>query len=370
MLSILDRYFLRELAYGVIATAVVLLVIFAGGAFATVLQKVANGSIQPSVMFEVLGLQMVDLLSTLLPMSAFLGTLIALGRMYRESEMHVLASSGMGPSGMLRPVAILTVVATIVVGTVALWLGPLSARTADQVIAAANKSVIAAGLDAGRFTELPGKGGIIFVDTLSRDGTVLGKTFLASDHADDAGNVQVRVVNAKSGRMYQESDGQSRFLALYDGWQFEIPLGGDNWRRMRYERNDASLSNITDDDSDSDPAHESTTADLFKAHDAESLGELVSRFAAPVSTLVLMMMVLPMSRQAPRDARYGRLLVAVLAYFLYVIWQLIARAQIIKEHLHTSIPIWALHVIVFLVAAWFFRRQNSPRRVVARGAAA
>ncbi|MDQ0011424.1 lipopolysaccharide export system permease protein [Luteibacter jiangsuensis] len=363
MLSILDRYFLRELAYGVLATAIVLLVIFAGGAFATVLQKVANGSIQPSVMFEVLGLQMVDLLSTLLPMSAFLGTLIALGRMYRESEMHVLASSGMGPRGMLRPVTLLAVLSTIVVGLVSLWLGPLSARTADQVIAAANKSVIAAGLDAGRFTELPGKGGIIFVDTLSRDGTVLGKTFLATDRTDSEGRPQVRVISAKSGRMYQESDGQNRFLALYDGWQFEIPLAADNWRRMKYERNDASLSSISDDDDDTDPAHESATTDLFKDITPENLGELVSRFAAPVSTLVLMMMVLPMSRQAPRDARYGRLLIAVLAYFLYVVWQLIARAQIIKGHLHTSAPIWILHAIVFGVAAWYFWRQNSARRV-------
>lgn len=363
MLSILDRYFLRELAFGVIATAVVLLVIFSGGAFANVLQKVANGSIQPSVMFEVLGLQMVDLLSTLLPMSAFLGTLIALGRMYRESEMHVLASSGMGPRGMLRPVTLLAVIATVVVGVVSLWLGPLSSRTADLVIAAANKSVIAAGLDAGRFTELPGKGGIIFVDTLSRDGTVLGKTFLASDRTDSNGNPQVRVVSAKSGRMYQESDGQNRFLALYDGWQFEVPLAADTWRRMKYERNDASLSSIVDDDEDSDPAHESTLPQLLKAGTPDALGELVSRFAAPVSTLVLMMMVLPMSKQAPRDARYGRLLIAVLAYFLYVIWQLIARAQIIKGHLHTSAPVWILHAIVFGVAAWYFWKQNSPRRV-------
>ena len=363
MLSILDRYFLRELAYGVIATAVVLLVIFSGGAFANVLQKVANGSIQPSVMFEVLGLQMVDLLSTLLPMSVFLGTLIALGRMYRESEMHVLASSGMGPRGMLRPVTLLAVIFTAVVGMVSLWLGPLSARTADTVIAAANKSVIAAGLDAGRFTELPGKGGIIFVDTLSRDGTVLGKTFIATDKVDSNGNPQVRVVNAKNGRMYQESDGQNRFLALYDGWQFEIPLAADNWRRMKYERNDVSLSNIADDDDDTDPAHESTMAELIKAATPDALGEMVSRFAAPVSTLVLMMMVLPMSRQAPRDARYGRLLIAVLTYFLYVIWQLIARAQIIKGHLHTSLPVWMLHAIVFGIAAWYFWKQNTARRV-------
>nr|WP_183422234.1 LPS export ABC transporter permease LptF [Luteibacter sp. Sphag1AF] len=368
MLSILDRYFLRELASGVLATAAVLLVIFAGGAFATVLQKVANGSIQPTIMFQVLGLQMVDLLSMLLPMSAFLGTLIALGRMYRESEMHVLASSGMGPRGMLRPVTLLAVITTIAVGTVSLWLGPLASRTSDQLIAAANRSVIAAGLDAGRFTELPGKGGIIFVDALSRDGTKLGKTFIATDRVDGNGNPQVRVVSAQKGQMFQESDGVNRFLGLSNGWQFEIPLGGDNWRRMKYERNDVSLSTVGDDDDDVDPSHELTTLQLLTDHAPDALGEFVSRVAAPVSTLVLMMMVLPMSRQAPRDARYGRLLVAVLAYFLYVIWQLIARTQILKGNLHTSVPIWMLHAIVFGVAAWFFWRQNTPRRLPKRAA--
>jgi lipopolysaccharide export system permease protein len=361
MLSILDRYFLRELAYGVLATAAVLLVIFAGGAFATVLQKVANGSIQASIMFQVLGLQMVDLASTLLPMAAFLGTLIALGRMYRESEMHVLASSGMGPRGMLRPVTILAIVTTLVVGTVSLWLGPLAARTADTMIAAANRSVIAAGLDAGSFTPLPGNGGIIFVDTLSRDGTRLGKTFIAADRANKDGSAEVRLITAKTGQMYQESDGQNRFLALMDGWQYEIPVAGDNWRRVRYERNDKALSEVDADEDD--PAHQLGTWALVTATTAEAMGEIVSRFAAPVSTLVLMMLVLPMSKQAPRDPRYGRLLIAVLAYFLYVVWQLIARAQIVKGSLHTSAPVWVMHVIVFAIAAWFFWRQNSPRRV-------
>jgi lipopolysaccharide export system permease protein len=53
----------------------------------------------------------------------------------------------------------------------------------------------------------------------------------------------------------------------------------------------------------------------------------------------------------------------VLAYFLYVVWQLIARAQIIKGNLHTSAPIWVLHIVVFGVAAWYFHRQYAVRRV-------
>ena len=126
MLSILDRYFLRELGQTMLATAIVLLAIMSGTTFAQVLKQVANGSFPASVMFQVLGLNMIEGLPTLLPLSAFLGVLYGLGRMYRESELHVLASSGMGAGGLLRPMTLLAVSTVIgwglVTNTNAGWL--------------------------------------------------------------------------------------------------------------------------------------------------------------------------------------------------------------------------------------------------------
>ena len=142
MLSILDRYFLRELGQTMLATAIVLLAIMSGTTFAQVLKQVANGSFPASVMFQVLGLNMIQGLPTLLPLSAFIGVLYGLGRMYRESEMHVLASSGMGAGGLLRPMSLLAIVVMLLVAMVSLWLGPWAARTSDALVAAANRSVI------------------------------------------------------------------------------------------------------------------------------------------------------------------------------------------------------------------------------------
>ena len=68
MLSILDRYFLRELGQTMLATAIVLLAIMSGTTFAQVLKQVANGSFPASVMFQVLGLNMIEGLPTLLPL--------------------------------------------------------------------------------------------------------------------------------------------------------------------------------------------------------------------------------------------------------------------------------------------------------------
>ena len=370
MLSILDRYFLRELAQTVAATVVVLLVIVAGSAFAKVLQQVADGSFPASVMFQVLGLRTLDGLTNMLPLASFIGVLMGLGRMYRESEMHVLSSSGMGPRGLLRPVLILGVALVALTAAVSLWLGPWAVSTSDSMVAAANKSVIAAGLDAGRFTELPGKGGIIFVDSLSRDGSRLGRTFLATQRTSKDGQVHLKVVNASTGQLYQESDGGGRFIAFRDGWQYDIPLGTDNWRQMQYQRNDTSLSSVQPDDDDDDPTHAASSLALMRSGDPLAHAEFAWRANAPPMTLVLLLLALPLARQSPREPRYGRLLLAIVTFYLYYVLLALGRAQIGKGHWHSQAPLWALHLLVLALAGWMLWKQYAPRSQPAPAAGA
>lgn len=363
MLSILDRYFLRELGQTMAATAIVLVTVLAGSTFAHVLQQVANGRYPASVMFQVLGLNMLDGLSTLLPVSGYVGGLWAMGRMYRESEMHVLASSGMGARGLLRPVAMLAFGIALAVGVVSLWLGPWASRTSASLIDAANRSVIAAGLDAGRFTPLPGKDGVIFVDSLSRDGSQLGRTFIATERRSSDGTVHLRLITGKRGKLFQESDGDGRFLGLEDGWQYDVPLGGDNWRRIRYQGNDASLSNVQDDGDSNDPIHNLDTVALARTDSNEARAELAWRVGSPLMALVLMMLSLPLAKQNPREARYGRLLLAVLTFFLYYNLLALCNGQISKGHWHSSGPMWLVSLVAFGIGAWMFRNQYQPRRV-------
>ncbi|MBS0431555.1 MAG: LptF/LptG family permease, partial [Proteobacteria bacterium] len=117
--SILDRYFLREFLHGTFTTSAVLLVILTGSTFANLINDVATGRLPSDVMFTVLGLHMVTMLQTLLPVGMFLGMLLGLGRMYRESEMHVLSASGFGPKGLLKPAAIFGMAIAIMVALVA-----------------------------------------------------------------------------------------------------------------------------------------------------------------------------------------------------------------------------------------------------------
>lgn len=367
-LSILDRYFLRELLVGTLAAAAVLLVIFTGGTFADILNKVAAGRLPGDIMFEVLGLHIVDTLSAMLPMAMFLGVLLALGRMYRDSEMHVLSTSGFGPRGILRPAALLGIGTAIVIGLISLWLGPLATRTADAEVERANRSVIAAGLEAGRFTELPGKGGILFVDSMNPNGTLLGKLFVANERIgkDSAGkpDMQVDVITAAHGELYHEGTVDNRFIALFDGHRFDGHLGHDNWRLMQFKRNDLALSSPDSSGEEDDPQHSRTTWTLIGDKDPAARAELQWRIAAPFATLVLALLALPMARQNTRSSTMGRLLIAVLAYLVFANLLILARTFIAQGKMPAALGMWWVLLPVFAFAAFLFTRQYAKRRVL------
>ncbi|MBS0383450.1 MAG: LPS export ABC transporter permease LptF [Proteobacteria bacterium] len=359
--TILDRYILREFLWGTLAAVVVLLVIFTGSTFADVVNKVATGRLPGGIMFTVLGLGLVNTLQALLPMAMFLGMLLALGRMYRDSEMHVLAASGFGPTGLLKPAALFGVGTAIVVALVALWLGPLAARTSNAEVAQANRSVIAAGLEAGRFTSLAGRGGILFANTVSPDGTRLGKLFVASEHVGKDGAVSLSVITANHGELFQEGQVDNRFIALHDGYRYDIHLDHDNWRVMQFRRNDIALAQPSDAAAGDDPQSLRTTPSLFGDRDPDARAELQWRIAVPFGPLVLAMLALPMARQGPRSSPVGRILIAVLAYLVIMNLMTLARTFIASGKLAAPLGMWWVLVPVFVGAAWVFARQYATR---------
>ena len=192
---------------------------------------------------------------------------------------------------------------------------------------------------------------------------------MATQRNSKEGGAHLKVVSAASGQLYQESDGEGRFIAFKDGWQYDIPLGADNWREMQYRRNDTSLSSVQADD-DEDPAHSKGSWTLFQSDNPEDRAELAWRTSAPPLTLVLVLLALPLARQSPREPRYGRLLLAVLAFYLYYLLLALGRAQIGKDHWHSQAPLWGLHLIVLGLAAWLLWKQYAERRVRTAAASA
>lgn len=362
MLRILDRYLLRELLLSFLAVSVVLLMISIGETVADVLGRIARGRLPADVLFAMIGLRAVDSLNILLPLAVFLGVLLAYGRLYRDSEMAVIAASGLDVTGLLRPLALLALPITLMLGLVSFWLAPSAVRLSQTLVEEANRSLLIAGLDAGRFVALPGGEGVIYVGEMDADGTRFERMFVESERIEADGSSQIDIITAARGELYRDSAGEHRYLVLRDGFRVEGRPGMDDFRLLRFERNDIRLpDNETDLESDSAKRSVPTRV-LWNSEDPVQRTELHWRLAPPISALVLALLALPLSRSSPRQPRYASLIVAVLGYIVYANCLALGRAWMVQEKLPAAAGLWWVYLPAIAIALWLIRRGQSLRR--------
>jgi lipopolysaccharide export system permease protein len=352
----LDRYLFREFSQSTLAALVVLLMVSLGGIFADVLGDVARGRVPAGMMLTQLGLQLIRYLPLVLPLGLMLGMLLAMGRLYRDAEMPVLTSIGIGPRRMLRPLLMLVVPVVAVVALCSLWFGPWAKRTSQQMIIAGSRSLLVAGLEPGRFTELPGGGGVVYVGAMSNDGKQLTRVFV---YRQARGRLDVTTARSGALSFVGRND---RYLTLLDGFRVEGPLeSGRDFRLMRYASNAMRMPQSEDHAAGDDP--QSMTIDAL-LHDPrpEAGAQLHYRMAPPLLALAFALLAVPLARSSPRQARYGRILVGFLAYLFGTNLMVLGTEWLGSGKLPMAVGLWWLVLPLLATALWMYLRDGHMRR--------
>lgn len=347
----LDRYLLGDFVQSFLATLIVLLVVSVGGVLVDILGNIADGRLPAKLLFSQLGLQFIAYLPLILPLALMLGLLLAIARLYRDSEMAVITAIGVGPKRLLRPLLMLVVPVVLLVGACSLWLGPWAGRVAEQMIIEANRSVLMAGLEPGRFTPLP-NGGVVYLSSISPDGTQLGKVFLQRQKDD-----RLEVVSANGGRMYFEGTRQ-RFLELDDGHQVEGPAaGGLDYRLATFARNDVALPDGAQARTEDDPELMPTLQLIGDAR-PQAQAQLHRRLAPPLIALAFALLTVPLGRSSPRQQRYGRMMLALKAYMVGTNLMFIGSGWIANGKIPAALGLWWLTLPLLALAIWMYARDG------------
>ncbi|CCG39111.1 LPS export ABC transporter permease LptF [Xanthomonas citri pv. mangiferaeindicae] len=356
----LDRYLLSDFTQSFLATLIVLLVVSVGGVLVDILGNIADGRIPARLLLSQVGLQFVAYLPIILPLALMLGLLLALARLYRDSEMAVMTAIGVGPRRMLRPMLMLVVPVVLVIGLCSLWLGPWASRTAEAMLEDANRSVLMAGLESGQFTPLSG-GGVVYLQTISADGKGLGKVFMQRQQND-----RIDVVTADRGAMFFEGK-TDRYLRLDDGYRTEGPASGAtlDYRLMKFASSDIALPDRTRVHDANDPEVMWTTQ-LLSDERPGARAQLHERLAPPLLALAFALLTLPLSRSAPRQQRYGRIMLAFLAYMVGTNLMIVGTQWIANGKTPAALGLWWLTLPLLAVAVWAYARDGRVRRPRAR----
>lgn len=189
---IVFRYLSREVLLTLSAVSAVLLVFIMSGRFIKYLAQAASGALDPGVLFLIMGFRLPGFLQVILPLGLFLGILMAYGRLYLESEMTVLAATGMSQQRLLA----ITMGPATLVGLLVAWLSfSLAPQGATQFSLLINQQDAMTEFDTlvpGRFQALRDGTRITYTKELSEDRSQLAGVFISekrmsSDKSKDNG---------------------------------------------------------------------------------------------------------------------------------------------------------------------------------------
>ena len=101
---VIRRYLIQEISKSFAVTLTVLVGIFFAYSAAKVVGQVAEGKLGWDVAPQIMALQAFIALETLLPTALYVGVLVGLQRLHRDSEVAVLAALGFGLGATVRTV--------------------------------------------------------------------------------------------------------------------------------------------------------------------------------------------------------------------------------------------------------------------------
>ncbi len=362
---ILDRYLARETLLSWLAVTVVLLFVMLSNRFAHYLRYAASGELPAHVLGSLVGLSTIRYLVYLFPVSFLLAIMLALGRLYRDSEMTAISACGVGLRRLYRPFLALGVVLALVTAVLSLVSGPWAARTAGQLYERAKQEMKLSMLAPGGFRALPDDRGVFYAEGSS--GEALHGIFV---HFNDP--ERPTVVTAAKGVQRTDSRTGERTFVLLDGYRVEGHPGQAGYRVMKFREHGVRVALPGLHYQDSDRA-ERPTARLLGSSDPRDRAELQWRLSAPLSVLILTLIAVPLSHVNPRQGRYAKLIVGVLLYVIYS--NLLGLAQTWTEHglVPLFVGLWWVHVLFVVIGGWLLlRRQGrgSLRRLLPGGRSA
>jgi lipopolysaccharide export system permease protein len=282
--------------------------------------------------------------------------MLALGRLYRDSEMPAMMACRVGPSGIYRPLMWLLVPLALGVAWLSIEGTPLALTKIDQISAEARREADLASIEPGRFTVFGPDQAVVYGESISPDG-FMEKVFMERRVADDV----VEVVIAKRGEQVESDDPDTRLLVLHEGRRYEGVPGTSRFRVVEFLEHGIPYHLPSLSTPDPEPRAMSF-ARLLESDDPELIAERQWRLSVPVSTVLLALLAVPLARSRPREGRYARMSIGLLVFIVYFNVLSAAKAWTEEGAIDPAVGLWWVHGSVLLMTIGLLGLQNGWHR--------
>ncbi len=350
-----DSTLRRELARNFGATLVVILTVVLTIMLIRTLGQAALGRIAPQDVALLLGFVALGYLPLILSLSLFIAVVATLGRMYRDSEMAIWFSSGVGLSRFARPVLGISWPVLALVGLLALLVWPWQNERGVELKERFERRSDLSRITPGQFQTSSDGRRVFFIERDAADARTGRNVFILSSQGENES-----VTSARSGRIEVEGDG--RYLILNRGQRNEQNArtgekGLSRFESYRVLAGERILSSAADR-----PPKARATLELLAVPTPPNQGELVWRIGLVLGGANLVLLGIGLSASNPRHASNWNLLFALLTFVVYYNVINLSQAWVAGSKVGMGVALLATHGSAFLLALallWWRDHANS-----------
>ncbi len=351
MLGVLDRYIFREISLTWLAVTIVLLVIMVANVLARILSRVTEGRLPADALLVLLGLQVVNLLVTLVPLGLYLGVLLAFGRLYRDNEMAASAACGAGLKSLYKPVLLNGLIGVILITALTFWVSPWAARLERQVTEKVASQSVSSVLGAGRFVEILDGSAVVYTESHSTADNEFRQVFVHRTLEEGAFEVET----AESA-VYQRDQDNNEYIVFRDGVTMIASADGQSYQRTEFARHGVRLPGKQQTGVSVENSAKSLTQ-LWRDGTNPSIAEIQWRISIPLAALLLALLAVPLSHTSPRQGRYSKIVLAILIYVPYANLLVLSRKWTAAGKVPALVGVWWVHALFLCVILFFTVRR-------------
>ena len=354
-MKILDIYLARAVLLGTLLTGIVLVSLDRVFALIRQLDDLGVGDFDFPKLLLTIVLQLPGSVYQLAPTAALLGALLGLGALASSSELIVLRTTGMSPLRIARPLLILGLALSSALFAIGEWVVPQSEERATRLRMKAMSRQVSLGGATGYWMRdgdyfinvervLPGLNlqGIVVYHIES--GRMKRRISAQSAHRDDAGNWQLDTATQVA--VDTAAAGSGSYRMLPSPVQFKPEL----LQSLSVKPEMLSGRELYDN------------MNYLKANQLESsIYELAfwSKFATPLSTVVMFMLALPFVFGSQRQASTGkRIFVGSIIGIAYLLLSKVLGQVSVIGGLPGAVGAFIPPLAFLLLTAYAIRRQN------------
>ena len=347
------RYLIAEVFKSQLSIFLVLMTIFTSRKFVSILSDASEGDFPSQVVASVMLLNLPQLTGLILPLSVFLGVLLAYGRIYADSEMTIFHACGISEWYITRVTLVFTILMAIITAVVTLYFSPLAAEIEYQVREQAEAKSGLSAIIAGRFEETSNGKSVIFVEGIDADNTQLERVFVAQMpvkkvqvdgqlvDAQQSHSQEATIVYAQSGTVKDKNTGEQK-LVLNEGRRYQGEVDKPNYEVVQFGQYEIQIRE-QEVERKRRKISAYPTGVLLNDDKLDAVAELQWRIAIPIAIVVLTFIAVPMSAVNPRQGKFAKLLPALALYLGYFILLILGKSALEDGKMPTAIGLWWVH---------------------------